>query len=269
VIAFVLIAAAAAGAAVWGYGELVDRIVARIPARYEAELGAVAGGGLDKAAITDPAVVAAVDRVSARLIAAMPDSPYRFKIVVVPDKAVNAFALPGGRIAVNAGLIAEAESPDELAGVLAHEMTHVLRRHSLRGIVQQLGVRTLFALVFSGRGDAAEALNEFAPGLLGLRFSRGQEAEADRGGMELLFAAGIPGEGMVRFFQRLSTQESGTARAMNFASDHPTSRGRFEELERLRTSRPAPPPVAWDIDWALVRERCRAAAAAGKAPEGK
>ncbi|MDE2511722.1 MAG: M48 family metalloprotease, partial [Elusimicrobia bacterium] len=116
-----------------------------------------------------------------------------------------------------------------------------------------------FAIVFSGRGGAAEVLRNFAPGLIGLRFDRGQEAEADAGGMDMLNAAGIPGDGMVRFFKELSKQESGTERALNFASDHPTSQGRFETLERLRSSRPAPPPVDWGLDWGMVRERCLAA----------
>ncbi len=264
IIAAILLGAAmAAGAAWWGYGALMSLIVYEIPTRYESKLSELANGA-DETAIKDPEVVAAVDKISGRLLATLHDSPYQFHIVVIPDEKVNAFALPGGRIVVLSGLIAQTESPDELAGVLAHEMQHVLHRDALRGIVRRLGAETVFLLLFAGHGAAAEALRQVAPGLLSLRFSRSQEAEADSGGMEMLFAAGIPGDGMVRFFKELSTKETGTVRAMNFASDHPTSKGRFEDLERLRASRPAPPPVDWGLDWAAIRERCRAARAPTK-----
>lgn len=245
--------------AAWaGYGALVSLVVAKFPVRYESKLSEWAGG-TDRAAIKDPEVVAAVDKISGRLLATLHDSPYEFHVVVIPGKEVNAYALPGGRIVVFSGLVAQAESPDELAGVLAHEMQHVLHRDALRGIVRRLGVESVFAILFSGRGEASEALRSVAPGLLSLRFSRSQEAEADGGGMDMLFAAGIPGDGMVRFFKGLAGKEDGTARALNFASDHPTSKDRFEELDRLRLSHPDPAPVDWGLDWALVRERCRAA----------
>ena len=261
ILALVLAAAAAAATAWWGYGALLSLIVSKIPTRYESQLAELVNGA-DNSAMKDPEVVAAVDKISGRLLATVHDSPYQFHVVVIPDEKVNAYALPGGRIVVLTGLIAQTESPDELAGVLAHEIQHVLHRDGLRGLVRRLGAETVFMIIFSGGGSASEAIRRVAPGLLSLRFSRSQEAEADSGGMEMLFAAGIPGDGMSRFFKGLSGKEDGTMRAINFASDHPTSKSRYEDLERLRLSRPAPPAVDWGLDWALIRERCRAAHAA-------
>lgn len=259
--ALVLGMAAIAAGAWWGYGALINVAVEAIPPRFESKLSENAGV-LDKTALNDPLVAAAVERITGRLIKTLRECPYEFHFVVVPNPVVNAFALPGGRIIVYSGLIAETESPDELAGVLAHEMQHVLRRHSVRGLVRKLGVQALFAVVFAGHGEVGNLLSAYAPGLLGLRFDREQEAEADSGGMEMLFAAGIPGEGMVRFFEKLSKKETGTGRALNFMSDHPTSLRRLQDLEALRQAHPAPPPVDWGLDWATIREHCRTAAAA-------
>jgi Zn-dependent protease with chaperone function len=259
--AVVLVMAALVGGAWWGYGALINFAVAAIPPRYESKLSENAVV-LDKAALNDPLVAAAVDQITGRLLKTLRECPYEFHFVVVPNPVVNAFAMPGGRIVIYTGLIAQTQSPDELAGVLAHEMQHVLRRHTVRGFVRKLGVQGLFAIFFAGHGELGDLLSAYAPGLLGLRFDREQEAEADSGGMEMLFSAGIPGEGMVRFFEKLSKEETGTGRALNFMSDHPTSLRRLQDLESLRQAHPAPPPADWGLDWAAVREHCRLAAKA-------
>ena len=244
----------------FGYDALVAYAVSKIPVRYESRLSALSGSA-EGPEVKDPVVNAAVSRVAARLLQTIPNSPYQFQVTVVADPRVNAFALPGGRIVVLSGLVAASESPDELAGVLAHEIQHVLRRHGLNGLIRKLGVQVIFLIALSGRGAAADALKNVAPGLLNLRFSRAQEAEADRGGLELLLASNVPPTGMINFFRRQSKDESGTARALNFASDHPTSQHRLEVLESLAHAYPVPPSVDWGLDWNDIRARCRAAKA--------
>src|SRR5262249_14356788 len=123
--AIALVAVALCVGAWFGYDALVSAIVARIPPRYEATISEA----LDSKAtpkLSDPVVVAAVDKISQRLIETLKDCPYHFTVTIYPDKNVNAFAMPGGHMIVLSGLIAQSQSPDELAGVLAHEMQHVL-----------------------------------------------------------------------------------------------------------------------------------------------
>jgi Zn-dependent protease with chaperone function len=105
-----------------------------------------------------PAGQAALERLSARLAAAMDataDAPYRFQVSVLDFKMANAFALPGGRIVFFGELIGQAESPDEVAGVLAHEMGHVSRRHGTQALLRSLGLEVLFGLLL---GDLGEGL---------------------------------------------------------------------------------------------------------------
>ena len=111
----------------------LDRIVARLPTAVDEALGEqleseLAAGGRTVAGLP----LEAVETLGARLLAEAPEAPFAFRFHVLEDPEVNAFAAPGGVVAVHTGLLLAAESPEELAGVLAHEIAHVLERHSLR-----------------------------------------------------------------------------------------------------------------------------------------
>ena len=110
--------------------------------------------------INEGPAVAAVQEMTHRLTEAIPENPYTFEITVVKSDVVNAFALPGGYIVVFTGLMKKAESPEEVSGVLAHELNHVLQRHGLERIVKQLGlcgrrVDRTGKPAGAGRGDEA------------------------------------------------------------------------------------------------------------------
>jgi beta-barrel assembly-enhancing protease len=139
--------------------------------------------------------------------------------------------LPGGVIVVNTGLIEATTRPEELAGVLVHEVQHVELRHSIRGMVKNLGLRGLFAFA---AGDLTGSLRgEAAVGLTSLKFSRDDEREADQAGFDALIAVGIDPSGMPSFFETMS-QQPGDA-TVAFASTHPSSADREAALrERLR-----------------------------------
>ncbi len=100
-------------------------------------------------------------------------SRYQYKFHVALDKSVNAFAMPGGFVVVHTGLIQLAESPEELAGVLAHEIQHVEQRHSLRAMAQSLGLYAVLSLLV---GDTS-GLASLGGDLLKLKFSRNHETE--------------------------------------------------------------------------------------------
>ncbi|MDQ8020216.1 MAG: M48 family metallopeptidase [Moraxellaceae bacterium] len=152
-------------------------------------------------------------------------SAYRYRFHVVEDKAINAFAMPGGIVVVHSGLINATRTPEELAGVLAHEVQHIELRHSLKGLIKQAGLSAVWALA---TGDVGGALaGEAAQRMMSLSFSRDAEREADNAGFEALLRAGIDPAGMPAFFDTLAKQAGS---APELLSTHPASEARRDAL---------------------------------------
>src|SRR6185295_13331461 len=120
-----------------------------------------------KSVIKEGPAVAAVEEMTKRLSDRIPDNPYTFRVTVVRSDVVNAFALPGGDVMVFTGLIKTAESPEEVSGVLGHELSHVLLRHGLSRIVKTAG---LFAMVTVLIGNQPGMAKQLALDLLTLKF---------------------------------------------------------------------------------------------------
>jgi predicted Zn-dependent protease len=171
----------------------------------------LAGGRCDS-----PRAQRYVEDVAAPLLQALDPSPYAFEFAVADDPSINAFALPGGFVTVNYGLLEKAESGDEVAAVLAHEIQHVVARHGTSRILRQLGGSTVLYAVFGGTDVAVPAT--LLADLASTAYDRDQEREADAGGLALLRRAGIDPRGMARFFERLANQ-GGTPPAL--LSTHP------------------------------------------------
>jgi predicted Zn-dependent protease len=178
-----------------------------------------------------------VSNITSRLLPIVKDSGYEFKFHIMEDTNVNAFAIPGGHVVILTGLLESADSAEEVAGVLAHEIAHVTRRHSLRNIVKSAGlIITLQALI----GDASGLFGlatEASRFLLQQKFSRDFEREADDTGWAYLVEANIDPRGMTKFFEKLRDMMSDTgAVAMEgtlaLANTHPTSQERIDRLTR-------------------------------------
>jgi len=126
---------------------------------------------------------------------------------IVDSKEVNAFAVPGGFVYVNRGLIERSDKMDEVAGVLGHEIGHVLRRHTVKQMEKEQGanIGITLACVLTGvcNNQAAGAVINVGAGAVFSRFSRQDEAEADQEGFNNVVRAGISPEGMVSMFQKL------------------------------------------------------------------
>ncbi|MBB6083204.1 M48 family metalloprotease [Castellaniella defragrans] len=184
-------------------------------------------------------------------------------VFAVRDPAINAFALPGGYIGVNSGLVVGAQSESELAGVLAHEIGHVMQRHIARGIAQQsqgtgIMVASLIGALLAalaGQGDLAMGVATFGQAAAidrQLGFSRGAEQEADRAGLQMMRQAGFDPRGMLAMFRRLmnaSRLNEGTGGG--YASTHPLSIQRLSDIEnRIEGLPPAaatPDPEFWFV----------------------
>ena len=171
---------------------------------------------------TDPGPLAYVEALAQPLVAAS-DSEFEFRFVVVESEEVNAFALPGGFVTVNMGLLEAAETGEEIAAVISHEMTHATNRHGMRAIMRRVGAVAVVGIVFGGTG--LETLAYAAEGLAGQAHSREQERDADDGGRELLMAAGINPIGMATFFERLEQEyeamPEGMRKGFALISTHP------------------------------------------------
>ena len=158
-----------------------------------------------------------------------------WRVHIIDDpKTVNAFATTGGDLYVYSGLIQLADDGAELGGVLAHEIGHVALYHVQRQMVDAVGLQALTALALGQNPGVATQLVAGAGGQLAmLANSRGDEAEADAWGVVHANEAGYDPHGLVRFFQKLETQEGKTSQALSWLSDHPTTPSRVEDTQRL------------------------------------
>jgi len=201
--------------------------------------------------IKDGPAVAAVNEITQRLAENIPDNPYIFDVSVVKSDVVNAFALPGGYVVVFTGLMMKAENGEEVAGVLSHELNHVLQRHGLNRTVKQIGLMAVVTIVLGDQQGLAGLMKRVGVELLTLKFGREQETEADITGMQLLYRAKIDPNGMIRFFKRLSEQDK---ERVEILSTHPMSEKRAAQLKAEVATLPKQQTEPFGFDWKTVQE---------------
>ena len=195
--------------------------------------------------------VSALELLARRVTAGM-EPPPRLRLVVVRADLVNAFALPGGYVVLTSGLLRAAQTPEEVAGVLAHEVGHVVHDHGTEAIYRATAISMLVSVIL---GDVtfgvAGALTEFA---LNGRYSREAERAADRYAVELLNASGIDGRGLVQFFERIARRASGEEHPVfRILSTHPSTRERAEEV---RANARADGIALNRLEWQRLRSVC-------------
>ena len=187
-----------------------------------------------------------------RLVHALPasdQSTWDYKFHVLDSPTVNAFALPGGNMFMFTGLYKILPTDDALAGVTGHEMTHVRLQHWAKANEKQqerqAGLGLLLGLFHAGQ--AAQSLAGLADSAIGNKFSRGEEDQADQGGLQNMVDAGYNPQGMIELFQALEkvSGNGGGGAAGNFLSDHPLTSDRIkhtqERIAALQGSRTFPP----------------------------
>ena len=234
--------------------ELGDASASVLSLTAEQALGAQAMHSLQQAGalLDDPEVDAYLDSLGRRLLAADPASDGQaFHFFVVDDREINAFALPGGYIGINRGLILASQSESELASVLAHEISHVTQHHIARQLAarsgsQLLTTAALLATVVaaaSGNGQAAMAAASGATAAQlqsQINYTREHEHEADRIGFQHLADAGFDPRAMAAFFERLqrSTRLMDGGSTPAYLRSHPLTHERIAEAEDRAFSRP-------------------------------
>ncbi len=204
---------------------IAEPIAARFPKTWEKALGEYVVKGIthDMPACKEPAGAKALARLYAPLekAAGIPVS-----VQVVKEESVNAFAAPGGYIVIFSGLIEKAENADEVAGVLAHELGHVIHRHPTRALVRDVGTMVVLSVVFSSLGDAANAIY-LGQRLMQLSYSRDAEREADREALKLLARTRTSADGLLAFFKRLEKKEGSMGSLIGYGSSHTATADRM------------------------------------------
>ncbi len=254
------IGAIVAGSALylWGIPAVADAAASRVPVAWEERIGQrmVRGVGMLGERCTDAERLELIGQIVTRLRSGVSSTPYTFHVTVLANPTMNAAAAPGGYILVFHGLLTKTRTPEELAGVLAHEMQHVVQRHGIRALVRQQSMSVLIsALSGDGRG-LASALN--AAGTLGqLRYSRGDEDSADREGMKMLQAAQIDPRGMVDVFRTLQREAVNAPSDPPYLQTHPPIGARIATLQRLAAqARYVPVPLLPAYPWREIDTVC-------------
>jgi Zn-dependent protease with chaperone function len=232
---WLLLAAAVAGLTLAVLAFAATEVVARwLPPGLEARLfGDLFDAFAEEAGVDEPPRTAQARDVLLRLAARWPENPYSFRLVALDDGELNAFALPGGTIAVTRGLLESAESENELAFVLGHELGHFAARDHLRALGRGLILGFVMrAVVGAGAGEAA--VPALASELASRGFARDQERDADAFALRLLAAEYGHVAGADAFFRRLPDSGGGLARrAAAWLATHPVSESRIAALHAL------------------------------------
>jgi predicted Zn-dependent protease len=230
-------------AALWlGLPAASRALVGMVPTAWEQRWGDAVAGGFEQrwGVCRQPAGVAALHLLSDRLAASLPPSARPRKVVVVNTPDVNAIALPGGTVLVFAGLLADAHDGDEVAGVLAHEFTHLALAHPTAAMIRAAGVGVAVTLV---TGDSSGLVASGLAMTLAGAYSRDDEAAADRGAVALLAQAGMGARGLAAFFHRLADKPTALPA---WLGTHPEPAARAASIEaQANPGTPALTPEQW------------------------
>jgi beta-barrel assembly-enhancing protease len=191
--------------------------------------------------VRDPQALAYVRSVGERLHAQTPLANRPFDFEIISDPSINAFSLPGGHVYVNTGLIAQMDKADELAAVMAHEISHVAARHAIKQVEQQQQMSIIGSILLGQNPSAVQQiLAQILAGGATAQFSRADEKQADDMGLDLMYRAGYDPQGMLDMFQRLlSLEKSRPGSVSRFFADHPGTTDRIKDIQGRMPKYPA------------------------------
>ncbi|MFZ1503635.1 MAG: M48 family metallopeptidase [Nitrospira sp.] len=244
----------------WGIPGVAAAATPYVPVTWEESLGqqVVAHLAPEAQKCRDPERLQKLDHIVRTLTATRPASPYRITLSVVDAPTVNAFAAPGGQVVILRGLLEQTDSPEQLAGVLAHELQHVYQRHTTKAILEQTAMTFLLTTI---SGDLSGGLAwglEGARTMSSLHYSRTHETEADIEGLRMMQAAHLDPAAMMSFYGTMEKGALDHAGPPDFLSTHPDM---GERLATLVTLAGPPPSDAQRLlpgeDWKDIRSLCR------------
>lgn len=219
--------------------------------------------------VQDPEINAYITALGNRLVVSSDAPSLPFNFFMVPDPSINAFAAPGGFIGVHSGLMLTADSEDELASVVAHEIAHVTQRHILRGyeksermsvpLTAAMIAAALLGIADPSAGSAAIMAVQGGAIQMQIDYTRAHEAEADNLGMQNLVNAGFDPHAMPRFFEKLQVASRfyGGGHIPEFLRTHPITGSRIAETRARAEAYPVQAKPRDSMQFHLMREKLR------------
>ncbi len=194
----------------WGFGMMVRSLATRVPPEYEQEFGDARIEMLrsEMSLVEDSNQVAQLTALAAPLMRVVPTGKSAIRFHILANSTPNAFALPGGHVVVNTGLLKMTARPEELLGVIAHELAHVTQKHHFRHIISAAGPLLIFGVFFHSRDQLLNVLSTGSGVMVYQGFSQEFETEADDVGWNYLVAAKIDPRGMVSVFRKLKEYQA-------------------------------------------------------------
>lgn len=175
----------------------------------------------------------------------LPTDRFSYTPRIIISDETQAYALPGGNIYVFSGLLEKSDTPDPVVGVLAHEMAHVERRHSMKRVLQSIGSVATMQLLLGVSVDIGHQL-------VSLKYSRDAEREADMDGVGRLHNIGVSAKGLKDFFSELE----GAPELFKWVSTHPTSEERSNNLNSIVATESGKGPYKTSVKWNSVKDNC-------------
>lgn len=213
---------------------LARAVASRLPPAWEQQFGDAAMESVRKElkVIEKTKWDSQIELIESKLLPGVTNTLYPIRIHVVESSELNAFALPGGHIVVFTGLLKAVDRPEELAGVLAHEIAHITERHVLRKTIESLGLVLVLQSLFGDTSGLLAVANQGTEFLLQQKFSRDFEREADDVGFRYLVTAKIDPKGMIDFFVKLGKEaEKAGSTELGLLTTHPPTAERIKRLE--------------------------------------
>lgn len=221
--------------------KMVEKIADQVPASWEKSAGdkLFTTLSLQYKFIKNDSLEKEFLKVAQPLLKQIEKDGFKVDLYFVQDSSINAFALPGGKVIIQTGLIENAKSWEEVMGVLSHELSHVTRRHHIRGIINNLGIFTILSAAFGDVSALAGTVINTGGELASLSNSRDFENEADETGLNYLIQAKINPIGLITFFETLSKEEKANEIKsqidetidLSFLSTHPNTKDRIAILK--------------------------------------
>ena len=219
-----------------GFSFFGDYAVSKIPAEYDSIIGKLTAENIiaKNKKITNGVLYNEINRILQKVSGGLGNTPYTFTLYLAESDEVNAMAAPGGHIIVFTGLVKKVNNAEELAGVLAHECSHVYYRHSIKQLAKQF-LWFAFSYYFSSEASMASYATVFAKFLMQQAYSREDEREADVKAVDILVKTGIEPVSFSNFFKRLSSENS-IDKKLQIISTHPSHDERFAYLQSIYSS---------------------------------
>lgn len=222
------------------FGSLSDALFMMTP-QQELAFGAKARPQIESklVMVQDPEINAYIGELGSRLWANSQKGPLPPRFHVVQDKELNAFAIPGGDVYVNTGTIMSADDEAELAGVIAHELGHVARRHGASQVSRQQGVDLVTQIALGDAAVAAQMVSGVVSSGVMFNYSREDEREADTIAINTLNRVGYDPLAMRDFFKKIKAKYGDTSKVMVLFASHPPTAERIQNVETTISQLPA------------------------------